>query len=108
MFKTAALATILSAAVAAPGFAAGNKCNILSVVANGIFTHGSIVCNQQWLDRPASLAVVELGRLCRGLGEKKLTKLVRRGMDDFDKKQKELGAVAACKMLDDEMKKIEE
>ena len=85
------------------------ECKIADLVTNGIFTRGSMICTDgKWLDRRASLLVAAAAKNCRSMGEKGIYHYVKRGALDFDRKVKELGKDAACKMLDDNMKIIEE
>jgi hypothetical protein len=83
-------------------------CNPNSMVANGFFTHGSMVCNSHWLDRPASIAMAELSKRCRNLGEDELMSLAGFGAKDFDSYVIKIGRKSACKNLDKEMKLIDE
>lgn len=86
---------------------AGDTCQISYPITDGIFTHGSMICNPEWMDRRASLIMVQLTTKCRSIGEQKLKALMMRGMRDFDRKIKELGKSAACEMLDEAMKDVE-
>lgn len=80
-----------------------SKCQITSLISNGILTHGSMVCNKTWLDRPASYAVAEMAKLCKSLGETVLMTFLKHGMDDFDRTVSEFGQDGACRKLDANM-----
>lgn len=62
-----------------------NSCNPHSIIANGFFTHGSIICNSHWLGRPASHAMVELSTRCISLPEDSFISLGTQGAKDFDR-----------------------
>lgn len=90
-----------------PKTAMAGKCDPNSVILNGIFSRGSAMCNQAWLDRPASLRVLALARDCRALGDKEKIAYLKRGVLDFDHRVKEMGHTAACEDLDANMKTME-
>jgi hypothetical protein len=83
------------------------SCNPHSMIANGFFTHGSMICNSAWLDRPASLAMAILSRRCGNLSEGSLISLGTQGAKDFDNSVSQLGRKEACKKLDKEMTNID-
>jgi hypothetical protein len=82
-------------------------CNPHSMIANGFFTHGSMVCNSNWLDRPASVAIVILSKRCSNLSEDALMSLAMQGGKDFDNSVAKFGHKTACKNLDKEMTNID-
>ena len=84
-----------------------NSCNQRSIIADGFFTHGSMVCNSVWLDRPASIAMVELAAQCDNLPEASFTALATQGGIDFDRLVAKLGHKGACARLDKEMMEID-
>jgi hypothetical protein len=84
-----------------------NSCNPHSIIANGFFTHGSMICNSKWLDRPASIAMVILSKRCSGLSEDSFFSLAMQGGKDFDNSVTQLGRTIACKKLDKEMTNID-
>jgi hypothetical protein len=69
------------------------------IILDGIASHGSIVCNPDWLDRPGSYAILNGARAAR-VNDKAKVALIKRGMADFDKSVKDLGKPAACQKLD--------
>jgi hypothetical protein len=71
-----------------------------SVVANGIATHGAIVCNPAWMDRPGAYAILNAATLAaHGMSKGQLRTLIMRGMTDFDNSVSELGKAGACQKL---------
>lgn len=83
------------------------SCNPDSMVANGYFTHGSMVCNDNWLDRPAGIAMETLARRCGHLSEDTLFYLAMSGGKAFDNYVAKVGKKIACKALDKEMSIID-
>ena len=71
-----------------------------SIVLNGIASHGSIVCNPNWLDRPGSYAILAGAQAAARANPKGLKALLARGMVDFDNSVKRLGKEGACRQLD--------
>jgi hypothetical protein len=100
--KRAMLAAALLA-LATPAVA-GRDCRA-AIIADGIASRGSIVCNPHWLDRPGSLAILAATQSCRGTPETKA--LIARGFADFDNSVKELGKAAACQKLDANIRTME-
>ena len=102
-----ALGMLLALMPALPASSASNnlsKCQDL-VILNGIVSRGSAVCNQAWLDRPGSLAILRAAQACNKTPG--LKALVSRGMTDFERKVKELGKAAACQEIDGIIEKFE-
>jgi hypothetical protein len=81
-----------------------SKCQV-PIVLNGIVSRGSAVCNQAWLDRPGSLAILRAAQACNKTPG--LEALLSRGMLDFDHKVKALGRAAACREIDEIIEKFE-
>ncbi len=110
MFKFSTIIGVgmLLAIGTAQGAVAKSPCNTAYLVTDGIFGRGSMVCTDgQWLDRRASLIMVERAKYCRYMGESGMRPYISRGGQDFDRKVVELGQPAACKMLDNAMTAIE-
>lgn len=84
-----------------------NSCNQRSIIADGFFTHGSMICNSVWLDRPASIAMVAIAAQCGNLPEASFTALAMQGGIDFDRLVAKLGHNGACARLDKEMMEID-
>jgi hypothetical protein len=106
--KTYIIAALALATMTAT--ARAEECNTQAIILDGIFSRGSMVCTDgKWLDRRASLLVLELAKKdCSIIDEKTASGYLDRGMRDFDNKVTEIGKPAACKMLDHIMTKVEE
>jgi hypothetical protein len=50
--------------------AAAAQCDPNALILDGIFSHGSVVCNQAWLDRPAALSVLRQAQNCHACDPK--------------------------------------
>jgi hypothetical protein len=72
-----------------------------AVILDGIASHGAIVCNPNWLDRPGAYAIVDAARTAHasGVDDTAMRTLIKRGMNDFDGHVKSMGKAAACKQL---------
>ncbi len=86
------------------GANAGDKCNPDYLVTNAIFTHGSMVCDDAWLDRKASLIAANLAKYCSHMSDAEMMKRLSEGIGKFDNTVKSIGHDAACKKLDSAMK----
>ena len=69
------------------------------IILDGIASHGSVVCNPNWLDRPGSYAILA-GAKAAHADPKTAKAFIMRGMTDFDNSVKELGKEGACRKLD--------
>ena len=100
---TLASATALAAALiaAAPIGAHAASDAEGTVILDGIASHGAVVCNPNWLDRPGAYAILDAAKTAHasGLGDAAIRTLIKRGMNDFDGHVKSMGKVAACKQL---------
>ena len=89
-------ALALVTAVPAHALTAGQE----SIVLNGIASHGSMVCNPDWLDRPGSYAILARAQKAAHANSKSVKALLMRGMIDFDNRVKEQGKASVCRTLD--------
>jgi hypothetical protein len=94
--KTAFAVAIAALAVVPKAHATTKE--VSAVIADCIATHGSIVCNPAWLDRPGSYAILDMARSVR-MDKKVKEILLRRGMTDFDNSVRQLGKAGACQKL---------
>lgn len=83
------------------------ECDRDGLILDGIFTHGSVECNETWLDRPASYFAVANAHTCQSLPDAEIKQYVKRGMLDFDRHVANNGKEAACRELDQLMTTIE-
>jgi hypothetical protein len=82
------------AMLAGPAMAA--KCDTANLALSGFFVEGSLVCNEAWLVRRASLIVEQSEKDCAGTDDKDL---LLQGLLDFERELAEKGHAAACKAL---------
>jgi hypothetical protein len=69
------------------------------IVLDATATHGSIVCNSNWLDRPGGTIILNEARAAH-VSKQVKDALITRGMADFDKSVRDLGMPGACRKLD--------
>jgi hypothetical protein len=73
---------------------------------DGIASHGSVVCNPAWLDRPGSYAIVAAAQKHREISAAASLALIKRGIADFDTAVKKFGKAAACGKLNDDLNSL--
>lgn len=100
------IAAAAAVMIATPAIS-GDKCVPSAIITNATFMHGSVICDQTWLGRPASLWVADLATNCRELGSNKILSLIKNGISNFDRIATNDGMVAACKDLDNAIMAVE-
>jgi hypothetical protein len=105
MMRTLPILFMLALCVSAN---AQEKCDTDYFVTEGIFFHGSMECNQEWLGRPAFRISTDFTKMCaRHMKTDDMAKYIKRGITYFDDDLKKVAHDAACKKLDANMTMVE-
>lgn len=76
-----------------------------TIVAHSIIWRGAVVCDERWLEREGSKALMHKAQACSSTKNTKA--LVDRGFKDFDRKSKDIGMSAACSEIDQYIRSFE-